>query len=92
MAKHALTHQQIVDFELAQDLIGQLIAYHTHQIATQRQRDAPDTEYIDTCRRQQQQLNALRSILKPEDNAQIAKVIRECSHTLNTLRKKGRPQ
>jgi len=78
-----------IRFEVAQDVLGALIAHWAEAAAQVRDAANPDASRLATIQAEQRKLRILRDVLDPHDAAQIETVIAE--HAPARTRITGRP-
>lgn len=76
MTTTGLFNRTGVRYEVAQDVLGAIIAHHSEQIAKELEKDAPDLKAVDLASVAKDSLRDLRDSLDPNDTEGIEDVIR----------------
>jgi hypothetical protein len=65
-----------VRFEVAQDVLGAIIAHHSERIAVERDKDQPDEAAIELAQQAKEDLRDIRDNLDPKDDKAIEAIIK----------------
>lgn len=68
-----------VDYEVAIEMLGSIIAHHYEAIAAERSKPIPDQAAIESAQKEQDALYALRDDLRPADDDAIQRVLEQYS-------------
>lgn len=66
-----------VRFEVAQDILGAIIAYHAGVLGQEHAKPNPDQSVIDKALQAQNDMDEMRYRLRHDDEAAIEKIIKE---------------
>jgi hypothetical protein len=80
------TQNEAIDFECAREVITELMAYYSSQIAEESERSQPDVAHIEQLRDERSRLAGERANLHVLDHDNVSRVLLEYGARVRALR------